>query len=304
MSWILKRFIVCLLCVLLVSAAAVSAFAAGTPRFYVEAPSSAKVGDTITVSVKLSGEYTAHLITLHFSYDPNSFEYVSHKRGEVLAAASEYGMAICEKAADRPVISVGVLYAGEDGLSAEGTIVEAKFKVLSTASGSPAFTLEVPEFGYMPLSATTSTPIQHTVENASVSISGGSGAAPTNTPVPVPGQTTAPHATTAPGITEVPSATEGADHGTEPAGTENAQPANTEAGETGEPGPTDGGKEPDATKAAEAPDASEQGEEPGTRSGSGALKGVLIGLGCLLAVGLGWLGVHFLKKAREAGQNR
>lgn len=308
----MKRFFVGLLIAALLLAVTATAFAAGTPKFFVEAPTSAKVGDTITVSVKLTGEYTAHLITLHFSYDPNSFEYVSHTRGEVLTAASEYGMALCEKAVDKPTISVGVLYAGDEGLSIEGTILEAKFKVLSTAASNARFNLEVAEFGFMPLTSTSSTPIQHTTEGASVAISGsGGGTSPTNapitTPAPInttaPGTTTAPGATTAPGSTDAPAGTEGS----EPGVTENAQPGTTDdqSGDTdatGEPVPDD--KVPEDGKAAQTENANEGDGNKSGESGSGALKAVLIALGCLLAAGLGWLGVHFLKKAREAGNNK
>gem|GEM_PF-2813759 len=301
----MKRFFAVLLTAVLLFALMPVASASGTPRFYIEAPSSAKAGDTITVSVRVSGDYTAHLLTLHMDYETGSLEYVSLKRGEVLSAASEYGMAVCEKAPDKPTISVGILYAGDEGLSAEGEIFEAAFKVLNTASSKTELKLTVAEFGYMPLTASTATPISCNVEGATVAISGGSG-----TPQTTAAPTIAPHndsteaagstaSATASSATAAPNNTGAADdkqttEAADATGLPELDP-NTTPKIDFQPSDVEG-----KTARTEAADETGNTGDKANSEPSTAVKAVIIGVGCLLAAGLGWLGVHFVKKGRAA----
>ena len=293
----MKRFFAVVTILLLTLALLPSAVAEGPVAFYVDAPSEAKAGDTLTVRVSLTGEYEAHILNMRLNYDPKSLEYVSVTRGEVLQAAA-MGMAICEKAEDKPFISVGILMYG-DPIHAEGVIFEAVFTVLSGASSSTKLELEVTEFGYLPITATVAQPVENTVENATVKISGGSGGAqltPEATVRPISGPTesavTTPAPTEAGSEDATPAATEGADP--TPAAT-SLPVLDTDNAHTYsfEPGDFSG-----VTKNPEVPG----GDDNGGSRLSGPVKGVVIGLGSLLAVGLGWLTVHFFKKGREEGR--
>lgn len=185
--------------VLLLSIAAVPAAASGVPRFYLEGPASAKPGDRISVSLVVSGEYSAHIIEMCVFFDNTSFRYVNNTPGTVQEeAGSSGGLVLCDvKDNDANAVSFGAIMP-TDPISATGVLVTLNFDVLNTASPNPAFTIGINKLSYMPIGA-PETPIQYTSSDLSVSIQGGSGAGTTSAPhiTPTPIQTAAPHTPTA-----------------------------------------------------------------------------------------------------------
>lgn len=291
----MKKALVLLLVCALLAAAAVCAHAENEPVFYIEAPESAGVGDTVSIRVSVTGDYTASILNMQMYYDGASFRYIDHTRGPVLDSVVMNGMTVCEHSEDKHMIATGIMVTGNEGMSAQGVIFEATFEVLSTASKTADFTLTVTEFDYMPIGQSVGTPISCKTEDATVSISGtGTGAvitpAPTTAPF-FPGVTEPVHTQQA-GETD-PAATEAA--ATETDATEAADVTAAPAGVTEAPSSDDGG-----SKSADDKDDNGSGT---AKTGLGTLEKVLIGAGaCVLAAALAWLGVFFLKRGRAASR--
>lgn len=303
---IMRKTLCLLTAIVMLCAMFTIAQAEGGALFYAEAPASASVGDTLTVKVCLSGEYNANVLTMWLHYDSSAFKYLSHTDGEVLNAANASGnFALSQAAEDKSFIAIGVMGIMDEGFSAQGVIIEAKFQVLSGASSSNEFRVEVGEFGLMPIGAPEATPIAFETRSVRVSVSGG-GSSPsvTNPPSPsiIPGQRTeAADNTPAPGSTEavpgsteaVPGSTEAApDSGDKPERTIPAlEPSNADIDVTGKEidgkDLEDKKTDPDIT--------AKTGKELSTLAKAGIIAGAV-----LAAAGFGFLGVHFVKKGKQA----
>ncbi len=211
----MKR-IIAMLAALLLIAAAVPAFAApGSARLTLTGPSSAKVGDTVTVALDVSGEYQAHTFNIRVVYDNTSFRYLSKKTGEAYdAAVSGGGYGLIEPALSGNAISVGFIMFTAP-MSAEGRLVELSFEVLPTAANEANFVVYVENFGYMPLGQTNDTPVSYTTQDCSIRLSGGTGVSttlhPHESPVPTAvsdNTPTPPDGTVPPQATRVPDASD------------------------------------------------------------------------------------------------
>lgn len=182
--------------VLLLSIAAVPAAASGVPRFYLEGPASARPGDTITVSLNVSGQYDAHVLNLMIFFDNTSFRFKSSVNGSALdgltGALQSSGLH-----KDGNAVSFGVLMPS-DPLTVQGELLKITFEVLSSASPNPVFTIGMNQFSNIPING-SETPIPYSVSDLSISINGGSGSGTTPAPAvtPKPIQTAAPHTPTA-----------------------------------------------------------------------------------------------------------
>lgn len=290
--------------VLLLALVALPVSAERKPHFYVTGPSSAKAGDMIKLTVNVEGDYQAHIIGLRLGFDTRAFRYVSYEFGGTYAAIQNAdGMASCGLTASGDAVSYGVLMPVE-AASVEGALVQVTFEVLSSASSSYTFALSVPEFGYMPLSSTTSTHIDCTVDSFSLTVSGGSGTGNTQTPTytPKPGTTDQPvpgsPAPVGPGnVTDSPSGTSDVPNITvapiSPDNTQNMDPSVTGIpGETTDtPAVTDSGLQPDTNKVN--PQDNTGDNTPGGSGSSDSLKTGLIILGSILAAALVCVCVYF-----------
>ena len=301
-----KFFAMLMVCLMLAALAAPCASASGVVRFYIEGPSSAKVGDTFEISVKVSGSYQAHIINLTVSFNKTAVSYKGNTKGPVyLSAMNDGGMCACDVTMSGDAVSIAILMP-IDPLSAEGEIVKLSFEVLSTAGSKAKFGLTAEEFGYMPIGQTDMTTIAHSDQGLDVKISGGSGTSPTSVPGPgdhgsastqqpsqtdgsgkaTPTPTADPKATPDPNATEEPAVTD------EPVVTEEPTPESTETVETELP-----------TEEATIEPTAEATEEPGgdeepTRSGLGTK--ILLGAGgCAIIAGLVTLIVLLAKRSKK-----
>ena len=307
----MKRFLITLVCIIIAGAlgsymgrgageqAAKNAYAESLPLFYIEAPESAGVGDTIKVRVGVSGDFTASILSLRFYYDESALEYVGHTRAYVLDSVVMSGMSVCEHSEDKHMIAVGIMITGDEGFGAQGDIFEAEFKVLSAKTAQ--LTLEVPEFDYMPIGESIGTPISFNIENAAVNVSGsGSGAVVTAEPVHTP-TVPQPSLTAEAGADTTPIATSAANETASPTGddtpvvpgsdsTEPSADVTAQAGETSSPS---GGEDKSGSSA----------EEIVPAAGlSDTAKVLMIAGACVLAGVLAWLTVFFFKRGRAAGR--
>ncbi|MBQ3849726.1 MAG: hypothetical protein II747_04665 [Clostridia bacterium] len=191
---------------MLLTLAAVPASAARTPRFYIEGPSSAKVGDKIDVSVKVEGDYEAHTMNLRIFFDNTSLHFENRVYGEAYnKAIAQNGFGTCDVTKDGNAVSLGLMMLTEP-TSVEGELVKITFEVRSTASPNIEISVQVVELGYMPVGQSHATDIESETTPLKISISGGTGTGTT----PVPIKTQKPANTEQAGkTTQAPGGTEG-----------------------------------------------------------------------------------------------
>lgn len=188
----MKRILTALLAAaLLLALVSFPAAAAGTARFTLSGPSTARPGDTITVTLSVQGQYSAHTLDLRVFFDNTSFRYKSQTNGSALDQAG--GMVISDINSEGNAVSLGVLMV-MNPMTVQGELLKMTFEVLSTASPRPAFTIGVQKFSYLPVGDTVETPVTFTTSDLTVAISGGTGSGTTNPPsmTPTPIQTPKP----------------------------------------------------------------------------------------------------------------
>ncbi|MBR3382512.1 MAG: hypothetical protein IKG85_05690 [Clostridia bacterium] len=201
---------------LLMGVFAVPAFADQYGRFYIEGPTTAKVGDTIEISVKLEGEFSVNTLNIRVFFDNTSFRFVDKTMGEAFTAAQSVGgFALCDINQDANAISLGIMMP-TTAMTVPGELVRAKFQVIGTASSSTEFAVQVEEFASMPIGQTIAYNLNCSSSGLKVSITGGTGTGTTEIPVntPRPEGTKAPTSSTPNPVQ--PSNTEGRASRTEP----------------------------------------------------------------------------------------
>ena len=236
---------------MLLALIAVPAGAVGNARFTLTGPSSARPGDTITVTLNISGNYSAHALDMLIYFDNTSFRFKNAENGSALnGLTGAWPLSGLHK--DGNAVSFGVLMM-TDPMKVQGELLKMNFEVLSTASPRPTFTIGVNKFSNLPVGG-SETPIPYTTSDLTVSISGGSGsgttpapavtAAPILTPKPkTPAPTSAPR-TAAPVGTPKPNFTPGPGTGREtekPGGSDIGTPGSATAApgeKTPQPGET------------------------------------------------------------------
>lgn len=206
----MKRFLTILLAAaLLTMLAAVPASAETTPRFYLEGPSTARVGDTITLSLKVAGQYQAHTLEVRIYFDNTSVRFVNTVPGAIYPQiGNNGGFAISGVTTEGNAVSFGFIMP-TDAMSGEGELIKMQFEVISTAAPRADFATEVLAFNYLPVGEINATPIAFTADNLSVTLSGGSGSGTTTPPIatPRPATTANPRPTSTPRPTADPNST-------------------------------------------------------------------------------------------------
>lgn len=276
--------------------------ASAPARFYLVGPSSAKVGDTIEVSLMLEGEFAASTMNLRVFFDNTSFRVTNKTLGPALTNAQSIGgFAMCDVNMAGNAVSVGLLMTG-DPLTEGGELVKITLEVIGTASADVDFGVQVEEFTYLPLGQTIPENIGCTTDGIRVSIQGGTGSGttpmPINTPRPEgtnpPATVTNPPSNTSgpinPIATPQPDGTEnsGASKQTqEPEGTPDPKATESTANETVPPAIDE--TEAPVTDETEAPvdvtaepEATMDPTEPARRDNNALKTGLIIG-GCALA---------------------
>ena len=210
-----------------------------------DAPEFSAPGDEFSVILHIKGSYEVHAANLSVDYDPASLEVQSAEKCEFLKnEASDKGAIVVldeKKLAAKGQVKFGFAFPME-GLKGEGDLVKISFKIKEGVKEHQQVILTVYEFGYMPASETSATPIPFTTENTVIHIKSGSdpsyGYNPGETGIPDPLMTQRPH----PAIDAV----------------STAKPQDTEAPSTENPGENPGTEteKPDAPENTEAPAAS------------------------------------------------
>lgn len=327
----MKKTAFILAALLLLSLLVFPASAEGKARFYLTGDTTAKVGDTVKVTLHIDGEFSAHIINVSVYFDNTSLRYVGKTYKDAYRAAAELGgFPISDINQDGNAIAVGLMML-TDPATEPGEFVEFTFEVISTASPEAPFSILVDQFAYMPIGSTQGDPIDFTVEGFTIRISGGSGTgttpAPTErsgegrkttSPIATPGPVN-PTATTAPGVTPDPNSGKTTDV---PEGTTDPNAGRATEAPEGTPDPNATGdplRTPDPSESVPEPTRDPDGKEnpsehpdsakdhftpdPGSGNGNGAQRALKAGLiigGSLLAAALGALVIMLiLRKSKE-----
>lgn len=179
----MKRiFSIIIAAVLLLALAAMPASADRKPRFFLTGPASAGVGDTITVSLNIEGDFTANIFNIKVNFDPTALRYVSNTPGN-----ASTGTVMCDITYDGKAVSYGSMMAS-GATSTEGVLTAITFEVLSTAPSSTDLSITVSEFKFLDQNDFHATQLDCTADGLTIALSGGNPAGPT--PVPQPGEHT------------------------------------------------------------------------------------------------------------------
>ena len=178
----MKKFLAMLVAAMMVlSLVAIPVFADGEVVFAVEnAPATATPGTEITVNLTVNGTFEAHVLNMQFNYNADAFEYVSHTRGDVLNQIIDLGGTQLVDATTIPgSMRLGVMMPTA-AFTQSGTICSVTLRVKEgAANGASDLALVITEFKNFPTGG-QATPIANVVNNATVTITGGS------EPTPVP----------------------------------------------------------------------------------------------------------------------
>ena len=178
----MKKFLAMLVAAMMVlSLVAIPVLADGEVVFAVEnAPATATPGDEITVNLTVNGTFEAHVLNMQFNYNADAFEYVSHTRGDVLNQIIDLGGTQLVDATTIPgSMRLGVMMPTA-AFTQSGTICSVTLRVKEgAANGASDLALVITEFKNFP-NGGQATPIANVVNNATVTITGGS------EPTPVP----------------------------------------------------------------------------------------------------------------------
>ncbi len=178
----MKKFLAMLVAAMMVlSLVAIPVFADGEVVFAVEnAPATATPGDEITVNLTVNGTFEAHVLNMQFNYNADAFEYVSHTRGDVLNQIIDLdGTQLVDATTIPGSMRLGVMMPTA-AFTQSGTICSVTLRVKEgAANGASDLALVITEFKNFPTGG-QATPIANVVNNATVTITGGS------EPTPVP----------------------------------------------------------------------------------------------------------------------
>ena len=178
----MKKFLAMLVAAMMVlSLVAIPVFADGEVVFAVEnAPATATPGNEITVNLTVNGTFEAHVLNMQFNYNADAFEYVSHTLGDVLNQIIDLGGTQLVDATTIPgSMRLGVMMPTA-AFTQSGTICSVTLRVKEgAANGASDLALVITEFKNFPTGG-QATPIANVVNNATVTITGGS------EPTPVP----------------------------------------------------------------------------------------------------------------------
>ena len=296
----MKRYFSIFIAALLILAAAALPASADTPvRLYLTGPSSAEIGDSITVSLNLEGDYSANTLSVKVMFDNTTFRLSSIEQGDALRRMkSDGGYVICEELPEKNGVSLGVIMLITP-TSETGLLVSLQFEVLSTASPSSEITVIVSEFEYAPLIGEGSH-VDHTSENMTVTITNGTGAGTTSIPGPasptsVPGTTPDPgaKATSSPGNTDPAEPTQDVPSNTDP-----ADPASTDDPDN----PGSRASDTNAPSVTKAPGTTDEPSSPGGLP-KGAIR-ILVIIGCACGAALLAVIVLVVVRANKEKKNR
>ena len=189
----MKRFLAALAAFMFVF----SAFSAVLPAFALKASPiftaptiTARPGETVNVSVSLSGDYEAHGLNLWLVFSNSNLILESYSRGDVLGnVTANGGMALIDTKVENGnnSIRLGVIMP-TDPFTANGVIFTAQLTVNADVPSCTVIPLDVriEDFFYMPIGQTHQQNISHGVSDGKISVSESD---PTPSPTPIPTET-------------------------------------------------------------------------------------------------------------------
>ena len=293
----MKKTLVILIAVLFIFTLAPSSYGEaeygpGSAVISVSSIDNVEPGDEFTLTAAISGDYQIHVAHISFQYDVNALEIVSGTaNGDFTSAVSSAGgLAMIEfyALADQGKIKVGLAMTN-DAFTGDYEMFDVTFRAKECIAASTQVTVEVVQFGYMPLGTTMATTVKSSVINGEITFTAqGTGDA---TPTPIGSDITVPTPTDA--GSEEPTPTPGTIIVTPvPTDSGNAAPTPEGAnpdGSTPESGTTPGANEPELTDISNAsvpslPElATKLPDADDAQSGSGSGNTLLIVLICVAA---------------------
>ena len=99
-----------------------------------------EIGDNVSVSVSISADSGMAAATIVLNYDNTVLDLVSAVKGAGLTDG------IADVMSDEVQGTITLTYINMDGFNGSGSIIDATFNILGTATGIIPLTLEVPEF--------------------------------------------------------------------------------------------------------------------------------------------------------------
>ena len=293
----MKKTLVILIAVLFIFTLAPSSYGEaeygpGSAVISVSSIDNVEPGDEFTLTAAISGDYQIHVAHISFQYDVSALEIVSGTaNGDFTSAVSSAGgLAMIEfyALADQGKIKVGLAMTN-DAFTGDYEMFNVTFRAKECIAASTQVTVEVVQFGYMPLGTTMATTVKSSVINGEITFTApGTGDA---TPTPIGSDITVPTPTDA--GSEEPTPTPGTIIVTPvPTDSGNAAPTPEGAnpdGSTPESGTTPGANEPELTDISNAsvpslPElATKLPDADDAQSGSGSGNTLLIVLICVAA---------------------
>ncbi len=171
---IMKKLLAVLMTVAMLLSLAIPAIAEGEPVFSVSSVSDAKPGDVVSVDVALNGTYEAHIVSFNVNYDTDLLSIESIENGELYVdVAMNGGMPVLDSTTNPGRITFGAIMSNAP-LSNSGIFFTVNFKVADNApAGDITVDMDVTGFGYMPVGATNSDPIDYTSADGIITVTGG-----------------------------------------------------------------------------------------------------------------------------------
>ena len=155
---------------------AVNAAGVGTVKFSMNDVDNAKPGDTITVTLAISGDYKASGMNLSVEYDPSGLTLESLTKGPYLKKASEDGCIVIlegEALASQGKIKLGLISV-VDPITGSGDMFTMTFKVNSGVTVNQQVVMIIHEFVYLPVSSQTEVDIPFETKNSIITLVNGS----------------------------------------------------------------------------------------------------------------------------------
>lgn len=155
-------------------------------------------GDEFTLTAAIAGDYQIHAANISFLYDVNALEIVSGTANSAFtsAVASAGGLAMIDffTLAAEGRIKVGLVMT-TDALTGDYELFDVTFRVKDGVTEGTRVTVEVVQFGYMPVGTTTAADVRNSVIDGDITIAAqtpdGTAPAPTDAdgeePTPTPG---------------------------------------------------------------------------------------------------------------------
>ncbi|MBR4435079.1 MAG: hypothetical protein IKS90_03155 [Clostridia bacterium] len=155
---------------------AVNAAGVGTVKFSMNNVDNAKPGDTITVTLSISGDYKASGMNLSVEYDPSGLTLESLTKGPYLKNASENGCIVVlegDTLAYQGKIKLGLISV-VDPITGSGDMFTMTFKVNSGVTVNQQVIMIIHEFVYLPVSSQTEVDIPFETKNSIITLVNGS----------------------------------------------------------------------------------------------------------------------------------